>query len=199
MLESGVDKRVVFQKGGFGGCSPRTKTGTSVHSDVSPGTKTATRVRSHVPPERKPERGHIRQNHPFRRLPFFGKFLMGLVYTGSEEFSHFLRFFCFSLLFCFFFRFSSFFCFSSFFSFVFVFLRFSLILLEDKGEQLQFTAKMGNFTPTPSAPTPCATSRLLSPNETSVYVYCCFGPLSLGIGRPYCPDTRRWKSLGCRA
>ena len=38
---SRVDKRVVFQKGGFGGCSPGTKTGTRVHSDV--------------PPERRPE------------------------------------------------------------------------------------------------------------------------------------------------
>ena len=38
------------------GCSPRTKTGT--------------RVRSHVPPGRKPERGHIRQNHPFTKPPF---------------------------------------------------------------------------------------------------------------------------------
>ena len=27
--------------------------------------KTRTRVRSHVPPERKPERGYVRQNHPF--------------------------------------------------------------------------------------------------------------------------------------
>ena len=43
---SGVLKRVVFKKGGFGGCSPRTKTGT--------------RVRSDVPPERKPEGGDIR-------------------------------------------------------------------------------------------------------------------------------------------
>ena len=38
--------RVVFQKGGVGGCSPGTKTGTRVHS--------------HVPPERKPERGYVR-------------------------------------------------------------------------------------------------------------------------------------------
>ena len=38
--------RMAFQKGGFGGSSPRTKTGTRVHSDV--------------PPERKPERGYIR-------------------------------------------------------------------------------------------------------------------------------------------
>ena len=43
---SGVDQRVVFQKGGFGGCSSGTKTGTRVHSDV--------------PPERKPERGYVR-------------------------------------------------------------------------------------------------------------------------------------------
>ena len=52
---SAVAKRVVFQrvvladafsKGGFGGCSPRTKTGTRVHSDV--------------PPEREPERGYVR-------------------------------------------------------------------------------------------------------------------------------------------
>ena len=40
---SGVYKRVVFQKGGFGGCSTWTKTGTRVHSECSPGTKTATR------------------------------------------------------------------------------------------------------------------------------------------------------------
>ena len=44
--DSGVDKRVVFQKGGFGGGSPGTKTGTRVHSDV--------------PPERKPKRGYVR-------------------------------------------------------------------------------------------------------------------------------------------
>ena len=56
--------RVVFQKGGFGGCSPGTKTGTRVHSDVPPERKPGMRVRSHVPPERRPERGHIRQNHP---------------------------------------------------------------------------------------------------------------------------------------
>ena len=49
-----------------------------------------------------------------------------------------------------------------FFSLFFVFLRFSLLLnlpLKDKGKQQQFTAKMRNFTPTPSAPTPCRTSR----------------------------------------
>ena len=44
--KSGVDKRVVFQKSGFGGCSPGTKTGTRVHSDVAP--------------ERKPEQRFVR-------------------------------------------------------------------------------------------------------------------------------------------
>ena len=43
--------------------------------------------------------------------------------------------------------------------FFFVFLCFSLALLEDKGKRLQFTANMGNFTLMPSAPTPCKTSR----------------------------------------
>ena len=42
---SGVDRTVVFQKGGFGGCSPRTKTRTRVYSEL--------------PPERKPERGYM--------------------------------------------------------------------------------------------------------------------------------------------
>ena len=41
-----------------------------------------------------------------------------------------------------------------------LFLRFSLLLLKDKGKQQQFTAKMRNFTQTPSAPTPCKTSRM---------------------------------------
>ena len=65
----GVAKSVVFQKGGFGGCSPGTKTGTRVHSDV--------------PLERKAERGYVRmfprnenrnegtfQNHPSQNRPF---------------------------------------------------------------------------------------------------------------------------------
>ena len=39
------------------------------------------------------------------------------------------------------------------------FTHFSPLRLMDKGKQQQFTAKMGNFTPTPSAPTPCKTSR----------------------------------------
>ena len=38
--------RVVFQKGGFGGCFPGAKTGTKIHSDV--------------PLERQLERGHVR-------------------------------------------------------------------------------------------------------------------------------------------
>ena len=39
-MRSGVDKRVAFQKGGFGGCSPGTKTGTRAHVDVPPERKT---------------------------------------------------------------------------------------------------------------------------------------------------------------
>ena len=47
--------------------------------------------------------------------------------------------------------------FYTFFPFFFAFL----FLLKDKDKQQQFTAKMGNFTPTPSAkPTPRKTSRL---------------------------------------
>ena len=60
---SGVDKRVVFQKGGFGGCFPGTKSGTRVRSPNSPerkpGTKTRTRVCSPKP------------HHPFRKPPFY--------------------------------------------------------------------------------------------------------------------------------
>ena len=54
--------------------------------------------------------------------------------------------------------FYAFFAFLRIFSFFFVFLRFSSLFSsspKDRGEQQQFTAKMGNFTPTPSAPTPC--------------------------------------------
>ena len=38
--DSRVAKRMVFQKGGFGGCSPATKTGMRVLSDVSEGVST---------------------------------------------------------------------------------------------------------------------------------------------------------------
>ena len=87
---SGVDKRVV-QKGGFGGCSPGTKTGMRVHSDVPPERKTGTKVRSHVPAERKPERGYIRENHPFTRVRQKGSFAKGVfseksIFRDSREF-----------------------------------------------------------------------------------------------------------------
>ena len=66
----------------------------------------------------------------------------------------------FPLYYAFFPLFSRIFAFFPLFSRIFpLFLRFSLLLLMDKGQQQQFTAKMGNFTPTPSAPTPCETSR----------------------------------------
>ena len=42
-----------FQKGGFGGCSPVPKTGTSVPSDAPPVPKTGTRVHADVPPAPK--------------------------------------------------------------------------------------------------------------------------------------------------
>ena len=62
VLDSGVDKRVVFQKGGFGGCSPgkpergyirmfpRNENRNEGTFACSPGTKTGTRVRSPKPP-----------------------------------------------------------------------------------------------------------------------------------------------------
>ena len=59
---------------------------------------------------------------------------------GSEGFSHV-------------FRFSPFFLRFLYFSLVF------LLFSHDKSKRLQFTGKMGNFTPTPSAPTPFRTSR----------------------------------------
>ena len=59
-----------FPKGGFGGCSPVPKTRNEGAFACSPGTKTGTRALSHVTPERKPERGYIRQNHPFTKPPF---------------------------------------------------------------------------------------------------------------------------------
>ena len=48
-----------------------------------------------------------------------------------------------------------------FYAFLLFFYAFSPLLLKEKGKQKQFTAKMGNFTPTPSAPTPCKTSRMV--------------------------------------
>ena len=67
----GVAKRVVFQKGGFGACSPGTKTGTRVHSDVPPERKPERGYVRMLPRNEKPERGHIRQNHPFGKPPFW--------------------------------------------------------------------------------------------------------------------------------
>ena len=48
MPRIGETQKGGFQKGGFGGCSPGTKTGTRVRSDIPPERKTATRARSHV-------------------------------------------------------------------------------------------------------------------------------------------------------
>ena len=70
-IQKSEGPRRVVSKGWFWRMSPRTKTGTRVRSDVPPEQKTGTRVRSHVLPERKPERGYIRQNHPFTKPPFY--------------------------------------------------------------------------------------------------------------------------------
>ena len=84
-------------------------------------------------------------------VSIFGEVLNGVGVDGvggMEDF--FLFFFAFSFLLVFlrsssfFFRFSSLFWYSP----------------RGQGKRLQFTAKMGNFTPTPSAPTPCRTSRI---------------------------------------
>ena len=73
---------------------------------------------------------------------------MGWCRWGRSDFPFFTHFSSFST------HFSSF---STHFS---PFSSLSLLLLKDKGKQQQFTAKMGKFTLTPSAPTPCKTSRL---------------------------------------
>ena len=114
-----------------------------------------------------------------RNFPIFSVFFVFLRFSS-------LFFFVFFVFLCFFF-----FCFLRFFSFslfFFVFLRLALILSEDKGKRLQFTAKMGNFTPTPSAPTPCKTSRLI--HKTQNLMSAIFSPWAGGdfeafsAGRP---------------
>ena len=63
-------------------------------------------------------------------------------------FPFFYAFFAFLRIFSLFFRFSS------------IFFRFSLLLLnKGQGQTTAIYCKMGNFTPTPSAPTLCKTSR----------------------------------------
>ena len=56
-------KRVVFQKGGFGGCSPGTKTGTRARENRNEGMFACS-------PERRPD---IRQNHPLQNRPFISR------------------------------------------------------------------------------------------------------------------------------
>ena len=74
-------------------------------------------------------------------LPFLWEVLSGVGVDGGRRNSP-----------VFFFFFSFFFS-SLFFGSSFVFLRFFSFSL-DKGQQLQFTGKMGNFTLTPSTPSP---------------------------------------------
>ena len=59
-----------FPKGWFWRMFPQNENHNDGTFGCSPGTKTGTRVRLHVPSERKPERGYIRQNHPFTKPPF---------------------------------------------------------------------------------------------------------------------------------
>ena len=59
-----------FPKGWFWRMFPWNENRNEERFGCSPGTTTGTRVRSHVPRERKPERGRIRQNRPFRKPPF---------------------------------------------------------------------------------------------------------------------------------
>ena len=74
--------------------------------------------------------------------------------VGWRESPLFVRFF--ALFFAFFAGISPFLRESPFFC---AFLRF-FALYPRRGKQLQFTGKMGSFTPTPSAPTPLRTSRM---------------------------------------
>ena len=94
----------------------------------------------------------------------------------------------------FFYAFFAFFRFLSFFSLFFVFRRFSFLLLKDEGKQQQFTAKMGNFTPTPSAPTPCKTSRCQKERK------CAMAPVQFydDLGQRKCRICSWWISqLAC--
>ena len=81
-----------------------------------------------------------------------------------------------------------------FFAFFRFFFRFSLLLLKDKGKQHQFTAKMGNFTPTPSAPRP-----RLQNFPTNDWKLSCGGAKGmLGRGGPIFPTlTCAWSSEVC--
>ena len=107
--------------------------------------------------------------------PLSWEVLNGVGVDGVGGNFPFFSFFFVFLRFFVFFRFSSFFfVFFRFSSLFFAFLRFSW----NEGKRLQFTGKMGNFTPTPSAPTPFGTSRLRPEN----------GPLRRRNGplRPWC-------------
>ena len=101
----GSSQKGGFQKGGFGGCSPGTKTGTRVRSPKPPFWKppfylpmtlfgvdkrvvSKRVVSADVPPERKPERGHVRQTTLLRNRPFISQWCLEIAYLKSPEFSH---------------------------------------------------------------------------------------------------------------
>ena len=82
-FSSEVAKRWVFPKGWFWrmfpwnenrnegtfGCSPGTRTGTRVHSDVPPERELERGYVRMFPRNERPERGYVRQNHPFAKPP----------------------------------------------------------------------------------------------------------------------------------
>ena len=71
---SGVHKRVFFFVFWRTFGIPRNENWNQGTFACSPRMKTGTRVRLHVPPEQKPERGHIRQNHPLlQNRPFVSR------------------------------------------------------------------------------------------------------------------------------
>ena len=93
-----------------------------------------------------------------------GSSYRGLVSMGLEGIFPFFPFFfvCFSF-FLFLFFFASL-CFPLLFSVFFIIVCFSSLsslVAVHKSRQLQSTQKMGNFTPTPSTPTPFETSRII--------------------------------------
>ena len=108
---------------------------------------------------------------------------------GSEEFSPFLRFLLFFFAFLGFFS-SLFFVFLRFALFFFAFLSFS-----PRGQGQKMTAiycKNGNFTPTPSALTPCRTSRLRTPQTPDIFRVGLLGCSKLILGAPRCGSGPNW-------
>ena len=85
---SGVRRRVVFKRVVLAGVSPERKPGTRVHSD---GPLEREPERGYVrmfPRNKKLERGHIRQNHPFTKPPFVSSRDLALSREMPENFAN---------------------------------------------------------------------------------------------------------------